>query len=423
MSEGRSRIHEHDEELTDEETRDVELGGNSANDHHHNRLHYYERDEVSRVNHERGKQFKTLAGRLAWVVICFTIFILLLLIILYSIRSAYLFSYDESYTSSIEKTPSLNVQVYTTGRRDRVLFNYLTKVDDSRKKPTKGNMYLEMDDNGNTKPTLLFVNPFPESCEGAFLPAITELKADFTIHCINLRGFGTTESTNANDDNYLTLAAMANELAVIVETKKPQDELILIGQEFSGTIIYLLLHQKGKTWVDNYLKAVILLNSPHPKIYSSLLIANERQKFFTQKVMTAKTVGDWTSLYYSNSSTEQIKKVETEWGANNHFEIIRKYISVNFLGSVDRGVTYAFPTDISTDYDFTDLLVIFSNNHPLMVYPENVIGLEDVKTKEVKGGVWFARDHPQEFSEIVRNFVFSLIHDKSDDKVSNSPTL
>ncbi|EFC44735.1 myb domain-containing protein [Naegleria gruberi] len=286
MSEGRSRIHEHDEELTDEETRDVELGGNSANDnhHHHNRLHYYERDEVSRVNHERGKQFKTLAGRLAWVVICFTIFVLLLLIILYSIRSAYLFSYDESYTSSIEKTPSLNVQVYTTGRRDRVLFNYLTKVDDSRKKPTKGNMYLEMDDNGNTKPTLLFVNPFPESCEGAFLPAITELKADFTIHCINLRGFGTTESTNANDDNYLTLAAMANELAVIVETKKPQDELILIGQEFSGTIIYLLLHQKGKTWVDNYLKAVILLNSPHPKIYSSLLIANERQKFFTQKV-------------------------------------------------------------------------------------------------------------------------------------------
>nr|CAG4714152.1 unnamed protein product [Naegleria fowleri] len=73
-------------------------------------------------------------------------------------------------------------------------------------------------------------------------------------------------------------------------------------------------------------------------------------------------------------------------------------------------------TDLEDLLKGDKILVISSSDHPYYVYPENILPLEDsVTTKEVKGGIWYARNNPLEMAEIVRNFVFKIISEDAKD--------
>ena len=285
-----------------------------------------------------------------------------------------------------------------------MLFNYISNEDSSKRKPLQGQMKLESDAFGNTKPTLVFLSPFPESCLGAFESVIDELMHDFKISCINMRGFGKTTSTEVNAANQTLFDNLVLDLVEIVENQKPKGSLVLIGQELVGTLIYLLMHEK-KEWVKEHLLGAILLNSPHPKIFSDLLTTNSKQQEMAMSLFSPnRNIKAWEDTYYGSNVT-------SDWNDNVQFSIVKQYIQNNFIGKVGSDMKFSFPTsEVSTDYEdmlAEKILVVTSIDHPIYLYPYNIKDLKDVLTKEVTGGVWYARDQPLEFAETIRNFVFT----------------
>ncbi|KAG2394194.1 hypothetical protein C9374_003958 [Naegleria lovaniensis] len=383
---------------------------------------------------------KRYIGCLVFGFACLMIAIMIVVVLIFSIQASFKDSYDSKYASSLMSISSaasdpsgatnLMVEIFSVGTRRRMLLNYLSNSDKKKSalgKPLKGQMHLEKDVLGNTKPTLLFINPFPESCLGAFVPAINELMADFKINCVNLRGFGNTrQATNTNGghgvSNQTTLFTnMVKELVTIVEKQQPEESIILIGQEFSGTLIYLMLQEKGKEWIDDHLEGVVLLNSPHPKIFTDLLKYNSKQQQLFKPLLTSTALNQWASIYYGKNETELANFAKSEWSESGHFTIIKQYLSSNFKGSVGENITFSFPTNMKVDFEDLlkeeKILVISSSDHPYYVYPESMLSLDGVLTKEVKGGIWYARNNPLGFAEIIRNFVFRIISDdKSDDQ-------
>ncbi|KAL9658111.1 hypothetical protein ABK040_013024 [Willaertia magna] len=400
---------------------------------------------------------------ISWFVYSFTLlFVLALLsiVILYSINlTKDINSIDTQYTSTELSFPNRNlkIQKFSAGKRRKVLFHYIFQNDndsndsdsnENNRKPEKGQLKLNLDNFGNTIPTLLFLNPFPESCKNAYDLTIKELIFDFKITCINTRGFGESETINFNNkniqnnykNNYKNInldnfkndtlfSNLVNDLKLIIEKEEPKGNLILIGQDLSGLIIYLLIHQVSKDWLNNYLKGVITINSIHPNLFIKVFNENNLQKEKIKNLFKKDaTINDWIKIYYNslNNNTNIDNIINNEWEYKNRFnDYIQNYIKSNFEITTmtsdnhhtnnSNELIVSFPTtNVATNYkdNFEDkLLIIYSKDHPFYLFPENVKNLENVLKKEVLGGIWYVKNNPMEFAEIVRNFVFTVVMD------------
>ncbi|TFF89354.1 MAG: alpha/beta hydrolase [Promethearchaeota archaeon] len=253
---------------------------------------------------------------------------------------------------------------------------------------------------------LILLHGFPDFWYG-WKNIILGLKDEFKLIVPDMRGYNKSDKPN-NVKDY-TIDNLTNDVKMLGEKLNIKD-FYLAGHDWGGMIAWIFAEK-----YPEYVKKLIILNAPHPRIFGKKISSNKKQKKASSYISRFQKDPEGSELFLKQNNYQGLKLAVFGSANKNSFsqKDKNKYLRAwSQPGAIKSGIYYYTAFDMP--YEAAGIIkvptLIIWGMKDMFLLPKLLEGISDyVKdlkiVKSEKSTHWILHDDPDFVIENIREFI------------------